>query len=78
MKNSGEVFDEEDNAEAEDPEHEGDQLGDDGPGVLTDLQPAAQLEQVSDEHSREAVEATAHCAQRSTEKKILRSFQYLR
>ena len=69
MKNSREVFDEEDNAKAEDPEHEGDQLGDDGPGVLTDLQPAAQLEQVSDEHSREAVEATAHRAQSSTERK---------
>ena len=68
MKNSGEVFDEEDNAEAEDPKHEGDQLGDDGPGVLTDLQPAAQLEQVCDEHSGEAVEAAAHCAQSSTGK----------
>ena len=51
MKDPGEVFDEEDNAEAEDPELEGDQLGDDGPGVLADLQPAAQLEQVCDEHS---------------------------
>ena len=69
MKNSGEVFDQKHDAEAEDPEHEGDQLGDDGPGVLTDLQPAAQLEQVSDEHSREAVEATAHCAQGSTARK---------
>ena len=61
MKNPGEVFDEEDNAKAEDPEHEGDQLGDDSPGVLTDLQPAAQLEQVCDEHSGETVKAAAHC-----------------
>ena len=43
-------------AEAEDPEHEGDQLGDDSPGVLTDLQPAAQLEQVCDDYSGEAVQ----------------------
>ena len=76
MKNSREVFDEEDNAEAEDPEHEGDQLGDDSPGVLTDLQPAAQLEQVSDEHSREAVKATAHCAQSSTKKTNFRMSEY--
>lgn len=66
MKNTGEIFDQEDDPEAEDPEHEGDQLGDDGPGGLTELQPAAQLEQVSDEHSREAVQAATHCAQSST------------
>ena len=65
MKNTGEVFDQEDDSEAEDPEHEGDQLGDDGPGGLTDLQPAAQLEQVRDEHSGEAVQAATHCAQSS-------------
>ena len=66
MKDPGEVFDEEDNPEAEEPKHEGDELGDDGPGSLADLQPAAQLEQVRDEHSREAVQAATHCAQSST------------
>ena len=65
MKDPGEVFDEEDDPEAEEPKHEGDELGDDGPGGLTDLQPAAQLEQVRDEHGRETVQAATHCAQSS-------------
>ena len=68
MKHTGQVFDQEDDPKAEDPEHEGDQLGDDGPGGLTELQPAAQLEQVRDEHGREAVQAATHRAQSSTKR----------